>query len=1171
MNSSNQQVCQQSLKESIEIKKAGNIAAAASQIKKLLEEFPKFISGWMELGKIYRKMGDRSQALLTFEEAKKLNPNHVGARLEIAIEQFHFKDLQESKENLEVVLAIKPKQITALNKLGEVYRKQKNRQKAMEYFQKALECDSTYLLANLNLAIELGEIGLFAEAEEQLKTALKHHPKHFQILIKLGLIKEKFQQWEEAISYYEQAVDVQPKKLEFSLKIAEILKNINRFDEAITYLIKLLETHPNKYKIMIELGYLEKARGEKEQALKWFNKASETGTNQTQIRDSKLLAIEVLRELNRLEEALETIETILQQWPDNIKVKAIFGSILQKKLDFSAAAKVYQEIILLNVRNLNGHLQLAKSFKEVGKTVEAIAILENAPNIFQDNLRLLLPLGELYRKQQDRVKARECFQKALSVNPTHLGANLNMAKELEFAGLFDQAEQQLQAALKHYPQDLKILLQLGELEQKRHGLENAIAYFQQAKDYHSDSFKPSLKIAQTLMQFNQLERAEIELKQLLEQYPDEYQVIIKLGHLERQRGERESALNWFRKAKEIPSNPAQKKDARLSAMEELLQLGRWDEANQDVESVLQEYPEDVRARMLMGSILQEKPDLDAAADLYEDILRTDSKHLQARLKLAATLSQSGRVKTAMELLKETYQLLGPSLQVLMQLGQLAMALEDWDAAGKWYKEASQKYPFNTKIHVSLGHLMFLTGLIDEGFALLEEAQNRLPHAVEIPLKIAELNMRSGNLELSEECLQQARDRFPHHIPLLLLLSRVYIQLGDYEAALEVLDEIKSDRATWIKQTEQLRGEIAINRYDYEKAESHFRDAIASSQINHNRSRLAFILMITGKIDEALTELQLATEELGLKTSPGKVSVPLISHQAKLINSFRIAPPLLAQLMAAQEKTGQDRLLAFASIIVQEPFYLGAALYLARELRQQLIFSEIGKTLATSKTHLPSIPKRIVQYWDEPEPPQEVEKLSQSWRDLNPEYKYDRFSFDGAMTFLKEHYDHRVLEAFKMCDEPATQADLFRLAYLNKIGGFYADADDCCRKPLDSIIALNPELVVLQEDYAPIGNNFIGCIPGQETIRTAFDQAVTNLLNYSSNGPWFDTGPALLTCQLCNSLLPYLTNTDYRMWPRLLVLSQSEFRSIITQHIQLPYKRTEKSWKYNAYQRRITQA
>ncbi len=432
----------------------------------------------MELGKIYREVGERHNALLSFEKAKELKPNHLGARLQLASEQIYLDRLEESKQNLDVVFAIKPKNPHALIQLGTIYRKQENREKAMDCFQLALESEPTHFWANINLAVELQHAGLLVEAEQQLQTALKHYP--------------------------------------------------------------------NDSRILIRLGNLEKVRGDKQQALNWFNQAGDCSSNPNQLRDTKLAKIQVLLELNRLDEAVEDIEPILEQWPENLQVKLIFANLLKKQLDWSKAAELYREILLIEPENLNAKLQLAQTLREMGEAEEAIAILENLRHIFPDDLRVLLSLGHIYREQKDRLKAIECFKKALSVDPTHLRANLSLGLALKEAELFDEAEQQLQTALKHHPQNWEIFLKLGELEQKRHGLEDALGYFQQAREYHPDSFEPSLKIAQTLSNLNQLDGAETELNQLLEKYPDENRIIMQLAYLERQRGRREEALNWFR-------------------------------------------------------------------------------------------------------------------------------------------------------------------------------------------------------------------------------------------------------------------------------------------------------------------------------------------------------------------------------------------------------------------------------------------------------------------------------------------------------------------------------------------------------------------------------------------------------------------------------------------------
>ena len=162
----------------------------------------------------------------------------------------------------------------------------------------------------------------------------------------------------------------------------------------------------------------------------------------------------------------------------------------------------------------------------------------------------------------------------------------------------------------------------------------------------------------------------------------------------------------------------------------------------------------------------------------------------------------------------------------------------------------------------------------------------------------------------------------------------------------------------------------------------------------------------------------------------------------VINELRINPWLLEELQATKEKIGSEKILELGSLQVREPTYLGTALYLAKELRLQGIFDEIQNTLAYDSLATP-IPRRIVQYWDESSPPAEVLEICQSWQKFNPDYEHLLFSREQAIAFLKKYYDDKVLQAFANCDQPATEADFFRLAYLNKMGGFYADADDMC--------------------------------------------------------------------------------------------------------------------------------
>jgi tetratricopeptide (TPR) repeat protein len=885
-----------------------------------------------------------------------------------------------------------------------------------------------------------------------------------------------------------------------------------------------------------------------------------------QIKQERLFDIKKLGDTSA---AITQIQELLGEFPDFILGWIELGLIYRRLGDRQSALSTFEEAIKLHPNNQVLKLELSSEQLYFNQLEACRKNLQELLEANPKNESAIIRLGIISRKENNRKKALTLFKKALKLNPENIYANIHVATELRYFERFDQAEEQLKTAIKNHPNHFNILMQLGELAQTRQKLYVALEYFQKAIENYPESIEPQLSKISVFRDLDRFDEAKNNLKILKESHPEDARILIHLGQIERRLGQREKALQWFRLAQEKASSPDQKLEYQILAIEELRDLGRLDEAIKLIDAIIQKFPDHIRAQMVKGSIVQRKPNLIEAANLYKSILSHEPHHLNSRIQLARIYSQSGQVETAITLLEETYQLLGANIQILMQLGSLNQALEDWETARQWYQKACQEYPDNPQGYCDLANLMFLEGETESAIQLLEKAQVKIPNSVPIIIKLIEFKMRLGNFYLSQKNLRDWLNRFPDNIQLLWQLCRVHMEQGDYSEALDVLDKISTDNQEWMRRTEHLRANIYLHQYDYKTAEEHFRKVISLAPIAvGERNQLACILMATGRIDQARQELKIATEELNIKMPPGKSAVPLKSHAAMVTNELRINPPLLAKLQKAQQETEYEKLLALSSLLTQEPTYLGTALYLARELREQGIFDEIQPALSKNSTNIPSIPKRIVQFWDEPEPPPEVQRVCQSWIDLNPEYEYTRFSLATAIAFLKEHYDEKVLKAFANCDQPATQADLFRLAYLNKMGGFYADADDQCRQSLDILVNLSPELVVLQEVFACIGNNFIGCIPGQNMIRIAFDQAVNNLIDYSNESPWFKTGPGLLTSAVCSGLVPYLTYKDYQMWPRIFVLTQAQLKKMINQHIPLAYKRTNKSWQNDAYRRRI---
>ena len=103
---------------------------------------------------------------------------------------------------------------------------------------------------------------------------------------------------------------------------------------------------------------------------------------------------------------------------------------------------------------------------------------------------------------------------------------------------------------------------------------------------------------------------------------------------------------------------------------------------------------------------------------------------------------------------------------------------------------------------------------------------------------------------------------------------------------------------------------------------------------------------------------------------------------------------------------------------------------------------------------------LFQYWDQPQPPEEVAGWIAGFAAMNPDYEHQLFDEVRAGRFIAEHFGQREAEAFAACAMPAMQADYFRICALIIFGGLYVDADNQCRRPLATLLDPVPKAMML---------------------------------------------------------------------------------------------------------------
>jgi mannosyltransferase OCH1-like enzyme len=155
--------------------------------------------------------------------------------------------------------------------------------------------------------------------------------------------------------------------------------------------------------------------------------------------------------------------------------------------------------------------------------------------------------------------------------------------------------------------------------------------------------------------------------------------------------------------------------------------------------------------------------------------------------------------------------------------------------------------------------------------------------------------------------------------------------------------------------------------------------------------------------------------------------------------------------------------------------------------------------------------KLVQFWDTPQAPFEVEILMQSWQQ-DPSFEYNRFSKETADVFIEAHFDASVLSAYRSCALPAMQADFFSYCFLYHHGGLYVDADFWNKSGVPAFLENSARgLILLQTGRNVLANNFLFFRkPRDPLLKTVIAKAVWNISARISNNVSDVTGPAILS-------------------------------------------------------------
>lgn len=672
------------------------------------------------------------------------------------------------------------------------------------------------------------------------------------------------------------------KKDKHLAKAKEYIAN-NELNKAVIELKNVIQLDPKNDAAYYDLGesYLK---------LKQGNEAYEAFSSAVSINPDNINAHlkvgQILLLAKETQKAREKAELILEKSPDNIEALSLLSGIQLQENDIDSAIATLEKVASIDPKHFNTQLSLGRIFL-LKASIEQNEIslindpqkledlkaqlkgdIEKAENAFINAIYLdpkstspYISLSGIYARTGEWDKAETTLKEMLDSSDSRYQDLYYLATFYEGRSMLDEAENAYQEAVASAPSDdISPLMNLGGYYARRKSYDKALEAFNKAAEIKKDDLNIMASLAQLYFDFGKIDESEAVVDKILEEdkgnlsavflkgrlflYNKDYtnalerfEAVIKdkpenyLAHYMKalcllEKGDTTLARESLVKAIELNQNLI---DARLILAELYIKSGDRNLASEQVEAVLAQSSENVRALIFKG-ILEE--DAKAAEAAFKKVVSLDPENPAGYLRLGVLYNLIGRKDDSLKNLQKSLDL-NP-----MQTNALGMILDIY--------VKDKRY--------------------DDAFSICEKQKEKVKDS---PSAFALIEYFEGNIFIEQKDSKKAEEHFneaiqidPNILPPYQALASIYAKEKRFDEAIEQYKAIV-ERNPKYAIAYMFLGILYDHIGDDENAEANYRKALEiNPKYGPAANNLAYMLADRGgNIDEALNWAQVAKEQL----------------------------------------------------------------------------------------------------------------------------------------------------------------------------------------------------------------------------------------------------------------------------------------------------------------------
>ncbi len=347
------------------------------------------VLGHFALGNVYMENQKPRMAILSYRRAIFLSPSFATAHSCLANAYLADGEVGRAIYHYNQALRNGSREDMAIyGNLGMAYEVKGMFDEAIEQYERALEVDSTSVMARLGIAESYSRKKQHDKAIEAYKDLIQTNEEFMRarVYYSLGVAQHQDARFKEAIDSYARAIEVDSTFAEAYYGLGNAYYRLRDFDDAVSDFKKAVRLAPNHIAAVVNLGNTYLEIGRLDDAISTYKTALDSSP-------SNLIALNNLGlayvERGDLNEASATFEDLIRYYPKDPTGYINLGYVLMRRGDHDGAKRRYGEALELDAESSVAHYNMACVHALSGDLDAGLKELERAIELGFKDRRLL--------------------------------------------------------------------------------------------------------------------------------------------------------------------------------------------------------------------------------------------------------------------------------------------------------------------------------------------------------------------------------------------------------------------------------------------------------------------------------------------------------------------------------------------------------------------------------------------------------------------------------------------------------------------------------------------------------------------------------------------------------------------------------------------------------------